>query len=157
MRRKDREVTGIEEIEKIMCKCDVCRLAFFDSEYPYIVPMNFGFSRRGETLELYFHGANEGKKLSLLQQNNKVCFEMDCSHKLIEAEKACGYTMEYESVIGFGTVKILGDDEKIQALAQLMKQYTAKNKNDFDEKYLKVITVFKLTVTEVTGKRLSRE
>ena len=42
MRRKDREVTQPEEIFDIIKKCDVCRIAFFDEKFPYIVPLNFG-------------------------------------------------------------------------------------------------------------------
>ena len=38
MRRKDREVTQPEEIFDIIKKCDVCRIAFFDEKFPYIVP-----------------------------------------------------------------------------------------------------------------------
>lgn len=42
MRRKDREITDFNEIMKIIDKCDTCRLALIDEEYPYIVPLNFG-------------------------------------------------------------------------------------------------------------------
>ena len=42
MRRKDREITDFDEIMKIIDKCDTCRLALFDDEFPYIVPLNFG-------------------------------------------------------------------------------------------------------------------
>ena len=41
----------------IMRKCDVCRLAFHDGDYPYIVPLNFGLSVTGDTVELIFHSA----------------------------------------------------------------------------------------------------
>jgi len=44
MRRKDREITDSGEIISIMKKCSVCSLAFFDEQYPYVVPMNFGFT-----------------------------------------------------------------------------------------------------------------
>ena len=40
MRRKDREITDFDEIMKIIDKCDTCRLALFDDEFPYIVPLN---------------------------------------------------------------------------------------------------------------------
>jgi nitroimidazol reductase NimA-like FMN-containing flavoprotein (pyridoxamine 5'-phosphate oxidase superfamily) len=156
MRRKDREITDIEEIIAIIQKCAVCRLALFDQEYPYIVPLNFGYLRKKDKLELYFHGANAGKKLSLINQNNKASFEMDCSHKLITAEKACDYTMEYESVMGTGTIEILGDGEKIQALTQLMKQYSNDSSFEFDENHVKAVAVFKLVVNTLTAKRLKR-
>lgn len=152
MRRKDREVTDMNEIIEIIKKCDVCRLAFFDKEYPYIVPLNFGYSYDGAKLELYFHGANAGKKLELLKGNNKVGFEMDCNHQLITDEDPCEYSMEYESVCGNGTVELLEDDQKIEALTYLMKQYTNESSFTFNEKMMAAITVFKLTVSEITGK-----
>jgi len=34
MRREDREINNIEEIVAIIEKCDVCRIALFDEEYP---------------------------------------------------------------------------------------------------------------------------
>ena len=42
MRRHDREITDKNEILEIMNLCDVCRLAFKDGDYPYILPLNFG-------------------------------------------------------------------------------------------------------------------
>ena len=42
MRRHDREITDKNEILEIMDRCDVCRLAFNDGDYPYILPLNFG-------------------------------------------------------------------------------------------------------------------
>ena len=65
MRRKDREITDFDEIMKIIAKCDTCRLALFDEEFPYIVPLNFGTDVENGELYLYFHGANVGTKLDL--------------------------------------------------------------------------------------------
>lgn len=61
MRRKDREITDFDEIMNIINKCDTCRLALFDKEFPYIVPLNFGVDIRDEQLYLYFHCAKKGK------------------------------------------------------------------------------------------------
>ncbi len=156
MRRKDREITDLNEILEIMKKCDVCNIAFFDEEYPYIIPMNFGFSNQGEQLELYFHCAKAGKKLDLLRANSKVGFEMDCSHNLIIEELDCECTMEFESICGNGTIEILPDDQKINALSQLMKQYKEVPAHNFNEKYVNAIEMLKLTVNDITGKRLRR-
>ena len=43
MRRKDREITDFNEIINIIKKCDVCRIALNDKDFPYIVPLNFGY------------------------------------------------------------------------------------------------------------------
>lgn len=157
MRRKDREITNIEDIITIIKKCDVCRLAFFDKEYPYIIPLNFGMSYEKEILFLYFHGANVGKKLDLIKSNNKVAFEMDCSHKLIKGNEACNYTMEYESVCGTGIIEFLPLEEKIKGLTFLMKQYTDMDNFYFKEKVVEVTEVYRLRVTNISGKKLVKE
>ena len=46
MRRYDREITDKNEILEIMSRCDVCRLAFNDGDYPYILPLNFGIGEK---------------------------------------------------------------------------------------------------------------
>lgn len=155
MRRTDREVKDMEDILSIIKKCDVCRLAFYDEEYPYIIPLNFGFSYEKEELVLYFHCAKVGKKLDLITKNNKVSFEMDCSHQLIEGDEACEYSMAYESVCGNGLVTLLEKEDKITGLNQLMKQYTSMDHFQFNEKVVDKTEVFRLNVKSVTGKRKS--
>jgi len=156
MRRSDREVTNKSEIIEILDKCEVCRLAFSSNDVPYIVPMNYGYDYRDEKLTLYFHGASEGKKHDAMKANPIVCFEMDCSHKLIEDEKAENYTMEYESVIGLGKAeKCDNNAEKTHALTQLMKKYASDKEFTFPDHVLNSVTVFKVNVTEFTGKRLT--
>ncbi|MCL2688185.1 MAG: pyridoxamine 5'-phosphate oxidase family protein [Methanobrevibacter sp.] len=156
MRRKDREIRDINEIIKIMEKCEVCRLAFFDKYYPYIIPLNFGYIHKNGELSLYFHSALEGKKLNLIKENNKLAFEMDCSTELMSGDAPCDYTMTYESVCGNGTIEILDDDKKIKGLKYLMKKYSNKeySDGDFDDKILKTTVVLQLKVNRIVGKAL---
>ncbi|MEL7570530.1 MAG: pyridoxamine 5'-phosphate oxidase family protein [Eubacteriaceae bacterium] len=156
MRRKDREITDRAEIISIIKKCDVCRLAMFDDKYPYIVPLNFGLNYDDDNIELYFHCAQEGKKLDLITKNNNVGFEMDTSHKLVVSDSPCGCTMEYESIIGNGIIEIVNEEQKEKALDFIVTQYTEKSNVAYDEKYLKAVTVLKLTVNNITCKRLKK-
>lgn len=156
MRRKDREIMELNEIYEIIKKCQVCRVAFFDEEYPYVVPLNFGATFDGKSFNFYFHGAKAGKKMALIEKNNKVAFEFDCSHKLVSAEKACDYSMEYESVMGNGEIEILSGDELKKALDHLMRQYSDKAHFEYDEKYMNVMSVYKLKVNHITGKKLGK-
>lgn len=82
MRRQDREITKFEDMIAVIEKCDVCRIALNDGDYPYILPLNFGMKVENQTVELYFHGAIDGKKYELIRKNNKCSFEMDCGHEL---------------------------------------------------------------------------
>ena len=50
MRKADREIKSREEIIEIMKRCDVCRLAFNNGEYPYIIPLNFGLETDDNSL-----------------------------------------------------------------------------------------------------------
>jgi len=157
MRRSDREITNKAEIIEIIEKCDVCQLAFSENNVPYIFPMNYGYEYKNGKLTLYFHGAKEGKKHGIIKENPVACFEMDCSHKLIEADEAGNYTMEYESVIGNGNVYYCTEKtEKINALKQLMKKYAKEKEFDFPDNVLESVAVFKLDVSEFTGKRLKK-
>lgn len=88
MRRSDREITDFQELITVMRGCDVCRLALHDEPYPYILPLNFGLEVDGETVRLYFHGANTGTKYDLIAKNPNVAFEMDRGHALMAQYRA---------------------------------------------------------------------
>lgn len=151
MRRSDREVRKFEDIVQIMEQCDVCRLALNDEGYPYILPLNFGIMVNEGEVVLYFHGALEGTKYELIARDNRASFEMDCAHNLVLDEEQGYCTMEYKSVIGRGLVEIVPDDEKVEALRILMKQYREEG-FPFSEKAIPRTKVLKLTVTQMTGK-----
>ena len=167
MRRSDREITDNNEIIKVIEKCDVCRIALSRNNIPYIVPMSFGYEYTDEKLILYFHCAKEGKKLDIISENPAACFEFDCSHRIIAAEKANNYTMEYESVIGSGNIIIVADSEiteKRRALSLLMRKYAPERTVEFSEAYftdekhftsemMNSVTVLKLVADYFTGKR----
>lgn len=153
MRRKDKEITGFQELVNIIRRCDVCRLGLNGEDgYPYIVPLNFGLSVEGEQATLYFHSANEGRKMELLRRDNRVSFEMDCGHRLVtQAER--GYcTMEYECVMGKGRIEFIPEEEKMEALRLLMAHYR-KEDFPFDTSAVPETAVYKLTVESMTGKR----
>jgi uncharacterized protein len=155
MRRKDKEITDIDEKLEIIAKCRICRIGLSDNNYPYIVPLNYGFSYDDGKLTLYFHCAKEGKKTDIIKKNNNACFEIDCDIKLIEGINPCDYGYEFKSIIGFGKIIFLDTKEdKINGLNYLMKQQTGMDiKHDFNENKLSNVIVFKMPVDEFCGKR----
>jgi nitroimidazol reductase NimA-like FMN-containing flavoprotein (pyridoxamine 5'-phosphate oxidase superfamily) len=153
MRRKDKEVTDIENIELIINSSDVCRVAFADNNMPYIVTMNFGYSASPDQC-LYFHSATEGRKLEMIKRNNHVCFEMDTDHKLYSALKACDWGMKFKSVVGYGNIHILSErDDKIRGLNCIMSHYSEGSVFEYDEKMLEKTLVIRLDIKEMTGKK----
>lgn len=152
MRRRDREIKEFDEIVKIIKKCDSLVLGLNDEGYPYLVPLNFGMDIEDGQLYLYFHCAKEGKKLDLIQIDNRATFEMDCNHNFILYEERMSCTMGYESVIGQGTIEIVAEDKKYDALKILMRQYHAED-FQFNTDMIKVTTLLRLKVEKLTGKR----
>ncbi|GHU77540.1 pyridoxamine 5'-phosphate oxidase [Spirochaetia bacterium] len=154
MRRQDREITDIDEKIKIIDKCKVCRIGICDGDQPYIVPLNFGYTFENASLTLYFHGALEGRKIDLLRKNNRVCFELDCGHELLEGKEAAEYSYAFESIIGFGKMFFLETaEDKTAGLRILMKHQTGKDFDQFSGQTLAVTAVYKMAVDSFTGKR----
>lgn len=155
MRRKDREITDMREIYEIIKKCDVCHVAFYNEEYPYVIPLNFGVTFNDGRFKLYFHCAKEGTKLELMKKNPHVAFAMDCSHNLVfRDDSSC--TMEYESVCGNGVLHALPEQEKVGALSVLMQQYHGGEEYTFPEQVVKMVEVLELTIDNISGKRLKK-
>lgn len=151
MRRIEKEC--IEEVEEIIRKAGVCRIAIANDDIPYIVTMNFGYTdipgRR-----LYFHCANEGRKLEMIRKNNYVCFEMDIDHKLSQGEKACDWGIKYRSVVGYGNITIVTEKEtKKRGLNCIMNHYGGEGDHLYDEKVLEKMTILQLDIKEMSGKK----
>ena len=151
MRRANRETTDLNEIKKIVDGCKVLRIATKDEEGLYVVPLNFGYSYENGKFTFYFHSAKEGRKIDAFKANEQVAFEMDCEHELVEAEKACGYSYKFASIIGTGSITFLEGEEKLDALSILMKHQTGKNFT-FNEKMAKDVAVCSLSAEKLTAK-----
>jgi uncharacterized protein len=153
MRRADREISGIEEIEQIINSADVCRIAIANDNYPYLVTMNFGYMKSPARC-LYFHCATQGKKLDMIRKNKYVCFEMDIDHKLLKGEKSCDWGMGYTSVLGYGNLSVVESmNERIAGLNVIMEHYGKYDNNDYNEKILERTVILRLDITEITGKK----
>ena len=152
MRRADREVTDRNAILEIMKNCDCLHLALMDGDFPYVIPMNFGFEDEGEKLVLYFHGAKEGRKYELIAQNPHAAFSMSCAHELIPGKAPCASTFKYMSVCGRGLIKMVEGDERMHALSVIMSQYDRETPHVFDERHAKAVSIFKMDVESFTGK-----
>jgi hypothetical protein len=153
MRRKEREVSDPVSIEKIISKSDVCRVAFANNNIPYIVVMNFGYTG-GDKPCLWFHCANEGRKLEMIKKNNYVCFQTDTDHKLHGGEKGCDWGMKYSSIVGYGNISVVTDPSmRKTGLDCIMKHYAGDQEFTYDEKVMGRTTILRLEITEMTGKK----
>ena len=159
MRRKDREVTNPCEISSILSKSHVIRLGFFDEEagYPYIVPLSCActYDKASGALTFYLHCAKEGRKVTLMEKNNRVCFELDEVIGIKKGDAPCDYGMCYSSIIGVGRLLKIPDDDlegKRAALDLIMKHHGASGDLNYNPEILKRTTVLRLEAESFTAK-----
>ncbi len=149
MRRKEKEIADINEIEKIIEKAIYCRIGLVDNDEPYVVPVCFGYERNA----LYFHSALEGRKVELIKKNNKICFEIDTDVELVKAAEPCNWAMRYRSVIGVGKAHILeSDEEKSHGLRVIVRQYS-EDDSAFPKETLDKVIVVRVDIESITGKK----
>jgi hypothetical protein len=149
MRRKEKQITTRAEIEAVIRKAMVCRLAMVDDSRPYIVPLCFGYHDN----TLFFHSAREGKKLDILKKNKIVCFEFDVDTELKKGKTPCEWGMTYQSVIGYGEASLVeGSSAKRSALDIIMQQY-AEGPFAYTDAVVENTTIIKVAIAHMTGKR----
>jgi len=64
---------GKKEIEELIKRQMLCRIAFAGTGYPYIAPFQYVYMN--ETL--YFHFTDYGKKMNMIEKNDRVCVEIE--------------------------------------------------------------------------------
>lgn len=152
MTRRERCVTDMNEILRILDTAKVLHLGLCVDNEPYVVPMNYGYVMENEKLTVYLHGARNGKKLDMMRANPNVFFELCCDITPFEGDVACRYGNTYSSVMGRGRATIVENmEEKRAALTILMKTQTGKDFS-FEDRMAEVVSVIRIDVDEYTAK-----
>jgi uncharacterized protein len=91
----------------------VCHVGFAVDGQPFVIPTTYG--RVEDTL--YIHGSPVSKMLRSLQNGIEVCITITLLDGLVLARSAFHHSMNYRSVVIFGTTKpVESSEEKLQAL-----------------------------------------
>lgn len=102
-----------ETIYQILDEGLVCHVGFVVDNQPFVIPTAYG---RIED-KLYIHGSPASRMLRNLQQGIQVCLTVTLIDGLVLARSAFHHSMNYRSVVVFGTAEVVSDsEEKLQAL-----------------------------------------
>lgn len=148
MRRK-RQALSAEACADILTHETHGVLALGGGDYPYAVPLSYVYSDG----VLFFHCAREGMKLDRARQDNRASFTVVAEdHVVPEA-----YTTYYRSVICFGQLaEIMDDDEKRAAIEALGRKYAPHESADHlaeeIRRHWSALCILKLTPERITGK-----
>lgn len=118
-----------------------------DDGYPYAVPLSYVYCNS----KIYFHVAKSGHKLDAIMRNDKVSFCVIDKDQIVPEE----YTTYFRSVIAFGRVRILADEEKRGALEALAAKYSpeqVEGRREEINSQIQNVCMLELTVEHLSGK-----
>ena len=139
-------------IYQILDEGFICHVGFIDTGHPVVIPTAYG--RRGDML--YLHGSAASRMLRALATDTEVCLTVTLLDGLVLARSAFHHSMNYRSVIVFGTASKVEDlSEKLRALRAFSEHVMPGRWADVREPSdaeLKQTRVLQLALTEASAK-----
>ena len=151
IRRKEKAITDIQEMEKILVDSKYVTIAISKDNEPYLATLSHGYN--AEEKCIYFHCAKEGKKIEFLVENNIVW-----GQALIDQGYATGKCDHLYATTQFkGKVTFIEDlEEKRTALVTMIHQLEENPKEviekQINEKSLKRVTIGRIDIEFMSGK-----
>ena len=148
MRRK-RQLLSEEDSIDILTKATAGTLALLgDNDYPYAVPISYVYQER----KLYFHSALAGHKVDAIRKCDKASFCVIDKDE-VHPEK---YTTYFRSVIAFGRIHIIEDEQEKQETARMLgNRYNPNNDESLQkeiESGISRMLMIRLDIEHLTGK-----
>ena len=107
------------EIKKLLREQMICRIAFKGKNYPYLAIFQYVLINES----LYFHFTDYGKKMKLLENDKRVC---------VEIEKHNPDLSEYSFVAFRGDLEIVeNSDERTKAINKIAEKGKQKLSTNF--------------------------
>jgi nitroimidazol reductase NimA-like FMN-containing flavoprotein (pyridoxamine 5'-phosphate oxidase superfamily) len=157
VRRRDR---AVEDEAWLRAKLDGAAfgvLAMADGDQPLVNVNLFGFD--ADRRALYLHTARLGRTRETIEKNPKVCFVVADMGRLLPADEALEFSVEYESVVVFGRASVVEDGEEVRhGLQLLLDRYAPHLRPDRDyrpitSEEVRRTSVFRLDIESWSGKR----
>ena len=148
MRRKRQQLSEEKSIG-ILQKSTAGTLALLgDNGYPYAVPISYVYADG----KLYFHSALSGHKIDAIRNCDKASFCV-IDQDEVHPEK---YTTYFRSVIAFGRIHIIEDEqEKLETARLLGDRYNPNQEEALQkeiEKGLSRMVMIRFDIEHLTGK-----
>jgi nitroimidazol reductase NimA-like FMN-containing flavoprotein (pyridoxamine 5'-phosphate oxidase superfamily) len=138
-------------LEAILDEALVCHLATVVDGVPIVVPTMF--VRIGD--RLYVHGSTGSRMLRALESGATACVEVTLLDGIVLARSAFHHSMNYRSVIAYGTFEVARGEEKTRAMQALIERIEtgrwARIRRP-NRRELAATTILSLPLTEASAK-----
>ena len=141
-----------QTISQILDAGFLAHVGFCVNTQPYVIPTLYG--REGE--KLYLHGSAASRMLRELEHGIAACVEVTLVDGLVLARSAFHHSMNYRSVVAFGTARKIADPGlKIECLRVISEHLIAGRWKDVREpsrQELNATTVLEFSIHEASAK-----
>jgi nitroimidazol reductase NimA-like FMN-containing flavoprotein (pyridoxamine 5'-phosphate oxidase superfamily) len=138
-------------IHAILDEALLCHVGYVVEGAPVVIPTIHW--RGGD--QLYFHGSAASRMLRSLRDGVEACVTVTLLDGLVLARSAFHHSMNYRSVVVFGTARVVEGEEKLQALDDLVVDVIRGRSRDVrppNEVELKQTLVLALPIAEASAK-----
>jgi hypothetical protein len=133
-------------VHAILDAAMLCHIAYVIDGQPYCTPTVFW--REGE--HLYWHGSSASRMLRAQSPGIPVCLTVTHMDALVLARCGFNHSIDYRSVMAFGTAALIGDDAtKARALSAMIERFYPER-----DATLRPSTVQELKATRLLGMRI---
>jgi nitroimidazol reductase NimA-like FMN-containing flavoprotein (pyridoxamine 5'-phosphate oxidase superfamily) len=142
---------------ELIARLEIGHVATLWGEQPFINPTTFWYDAPAHSI--YFHSNVVGRVRANSQHHDRVCFEASRSGRFLPSNVALEFSVQYESVVAYGTVRLLeAADEKRRALAGLIGKYFPAMRPGHEyrpitEQELTRTSVYAIRIESWSGKR----
>ena len=130
----------------------LCHVGFVVDGQPFVIPTSYG--RSGNTL--FIHGSAASRMLRTLAGGVEVCVTVTLVDGLVLARSAFHHSMNYRSVVLFGTATLVeSSEEKTAALRAILEQIVPGRWDEVrwpTDQELKATKVLALPISEASAK-----
>ena len=143
-------------IRAFLRAAQIGRVATLWDDQPFVTPTTFWYDEANR--RIIFHSNLAGRVRANLERNPKVCLEASEMGRLLPSNVALEFSVQYRSVMVFGTVRILeSDEEKRAALTGLLEKYfpamqAGREYRPITDNELKRTSVYELKIESWSGK-----
>lgn len=142
---------------EFITRAQVGHIATRWDDQPFITPTLFWYDETKH--EIVFHSNIVGRVRANSERHDKVCFEVSEFGHLLPSNVALEFSIQYQSVIAFGSIRVLDDlDEKRSALYGLIQKYfptmrPGQEYRPITDKELIRTSVYAITIESWGGKQ----
>lgn len=156
-RRSDRAVEDESWFRAFLHSAPVGILATLHDGQPFVNSNLFLYDE--QTHSIYTHTARVGRTRANIESEEKVCFTITEMGRLLPADEALEFSVEYAGVVIFGRANVVDDpQEETRILQALLDKYAPHLKAGRDyrppvEEELKRTSVFRIRIDEWSAKK----